>query len=153
MKSILRLIPAVALSLALLVPAFSFAQSSTYFDSAGNFQYTSNNFSIGWGTGAGGSFNCGASNICQVASTILFIINFVLVPVLFAVAFIVFLWGVFLKYIYSHGDPEKTTEGHKLILWGIIGFVVMISLWGLVNVVANTFGLAGFVAPPPPTSY
>ena len=56
-------------------------------------------------------------------------------------------------YIFSHGDPEKVKEGHQLILWGIIGFVVMISLWGIVNVVANTFGLAGYSAPPLPTSF
>ncbi len=32
-------------------------------------------------------------------------------------------------------------------------FVVMLSLWGLVNVVANTFGLQGAYAPPLPTSF
>jgi hypothetical protein len=96
---------------------------------------------------------CGASNICQVASTILYIINYVLVPVLFALAFIVFLWGIVVKYIFSAGDAEKVKEGHKLILWGLIGFVVMISLWGLVNVIANTFGLYGVSAPPTPRSY
>ena len=97
--------------------------------------------------------NVCTGTLCSVAQNILYIINFILVPVLFAIAFIVFLYGVFVKYIWSHGDPEKTSEGHKLILWGIVGFVVMISLWGLVNVVANTFGLAGFVAPTPPVSY
>jgi hypothetical protein len=151
MNSILRYTSAFALAAVFLIPSLAAAQTSIYSDSQGNFQYTSNNFSFGFGSGGG--YNCGANNICQVASTILFIINFVLVPVIFAIAFIVFLWGVFLKYIYSHGDPDKVSEGHKLILWGIIGFVVMISIWGLVNVVANTFGLAGYYAPPTPTSY
>lgn len=96
---------------------------------------------------------CGASNICQVASTILYIINYVLVPVLFALAFIVFLYGIAKAYIFSGGDPAKVSEGHKLLMWGIIAFVVMISLWGLVNVVANTFGLYGAPAPCLPNSY
>lgn len=142
----------LALSAVLIVPSLASAQTQIYSDSSGNFQYSSPNFSIGFGSGSG-AFMCGASNICRVASTILYIINNVLVPVLFAVAFIAFLWGIVSKYIFSHGDPAKVAEGHKLILWGIIAFVVMISLWGLVNVVANTFGLYGISAPPTPRSY
>jgi hypothetical protein len=92
------------------------------------------------------------SAICKVANNILFIINGVLVPVLFAIAFIVFLYGIASAYIFSVGDPEKVKLGHSLVLWGLVGFAVMISLWGLVNVVANTFGLAGAFAPPTPSS-
>lgn len=108
--------------------------------------------SPGFSFSIGNAFNCGASNICQVASTILYIINNVLVPVIFALAFIVFLYGIANAYIFSRGDEEAVKKGHRLILWGIIGFVVMVSLWGLVNVVANTFGLAGSYAPPTPSS-
>jgi len=93
------------------------------------------------------------ATICGVGRTVLYIINNILVPVLFAVAFIVFLYGIADAYIFSKGDAAKVAEGHKLILWGIIAFVVMISLWGLVNVVSNTFGLSGYDAPPLPTSY
>jgi len=154
MKSITRFASVLAVSAVLIVPFIASAATSVYTDSFGNFQYNSNNFSFGIGSGVGmGMFACGASNICRVASTILYIINYVLVPVLFAVAFIVFLYGIVLKYIFSHGDPDKVSEGHKLLLWGLIGFVVMISLWGLVNVIANTFGLYGISAPPPPRSY
>jgi len=96
--------------------------------------------------------NC-VSGICSVASNILYIINNVLVPVLFAIAFIVFLYGIARSYIFSSGDAEKVKEGHRIILWGIIAFAVMISVWGLVNVVANTFGLGGYYAPPLPRSY
>lgn len=92
------------------------------------------------------------TGICVVANNILYIINSVLVPVLFAVAFIVFLYGIAQAYIFSVGDPEKVKQGHTLLLWGLIGFVVMISLWGLVNVIANTFGLSGAFAPPTPSS-
>lgn len=151
-KSISRAAALITASLVLLIPTLALAQTSVYSDSNGNFQFSNRNFSISFGSG-GGIFACGASNICRVASTIIYIINNVLVPVLFAVAFIVFLYGIVLKYIFSHGDPAKVSEGHKLLLWGLIAFVVMISLWGLVNVVANTFGLAGQYAPPPPRSY
>src|SRR3989344_1401494 len=105
--------------------------------------YTQNYTNFFWGGttfGQGGIVNC-TNSICGIANTILYIINGILVPVLFAIAFIVFLYGIAKAYIFSHGEPEEISKGHKLILWGIIAFVVMISLWGLVNVVANTFGL------------
>ena len=92
------------------------------------------------------------SPIFCVAQNIINIINGILVPVLFAVAFIVFLYGIARAYIFSGGDPEKVKDGHRLLMWGLIAFVVMISIWGLVNVVANTFGLAGSFAPPTPSS-
>lgn len=95
---------------------------------------------------------CVGGGIYCVASTILYIINGVLVPVLFAVAFIVFLYGIARSYIFSRGDAEEVKKGHTLILWGLIAFAVMVSIWGLVNVVANTFGLQGYYAPPTPSS-
>ena len=105
---------------------------------------------ISFGGGGGGSCS---TNVCAIASNIIYLINYVFVPVIFAIAFVVFLYGVAKAYIFSNGEPGAVSAGHKLILWGIIGFVVMVSLWGLVNVVANAFGLTGVGAPPLPTSY
>lgn len=151
MKSITRLASGLATFVILAAPSLALAQTQVYADSRGSFGYFSPGFSFSIG-GAGAPFMCGASNICYVASTILYIINYVLVPVIFALAFIVFLYGIARAYIFSVGDEEAVKSGHKLILWGIVGFVVMISIWGLVNVVANTFGLAGSYAPPTPSS-
>lgn len=135
---------------AVFTPILTFAQTSigaVQSNSGGTFGIFYNS---GIGTGIG--YGLCTSNLCSVAQTILYIINAIFVPVLFAIAFIVFLYGVFKKYIWSKGDEAAVEEGHKLILWGIIGFVVMISLWGLVNVVANTFGLNGYYAPQTPSS-
>jgi hypothetical protein len=156
MRSITRYASVLVASALFVAPLLASAAPYWAVDSAGNWQYVGTNVSAGGGPSGGmvgGQFACGTSNLCQVASTILYIINYVLVPVLFAVAFIVFLYGIVSKYIFSHGDPTKVAEGHKIILWGLIAFVVMISLWGLVNVVANTFGLYGISAPPTPRSY
>ena len=79
-------------------------------------------------------------------------INVILVPVLFALALITFLWGVF-KYFIYHGEEEKSREEGKLfVFWGIIGFVIILSVWGLVNIVSSTFNLTpGATAPKYPT--
>lgn len=86
-----------------------------------------------------------------VSVVIIPMINNVLVPLIFALAFIVFLYGVAKAYIFSRGDEGAVEEGHKLILWGLVGFFVMLSIWGLVNVVTDTFGLSNLGNPNPPT--
>lgn len=70
-------------------------------------------------------------------------INQTLVPVVFALAFLVFLWGMFKTFILGGHDEEKQSEGKSLMMYAIIGFVVMVSLWGIVNLVANGFGFSG----------
>lgn len=64
-------------------------------------------------------------------------INNVLVPLVFAVAFLVFIWGVFNFFILGGGDEEKQSKGKSLMLYAIVGFVLMISIWGIVNLLAG----------------
>lgn len=142
MKSIARIISLLVIFLA---PIFVFAQPYT--------QTTTTGYSYGFVSSSGGfGTSCATSGIGCVAASILYIINAILVPLIFAISFLVFLYGVAKKYILSNGESAEVEEGHKLILWGLIGFVVMISVWGLVNVVSNTFGLEGDYTPRLPLS-
>ena len=71
------------------------------------------------------------------------IIAFIFEPVTLligAVAVIYFLLGV-LKYIQSTDSEEKRKEGITMMTYGIIGLFVMVSMWGLVTVLTNSFGL------------
>lgn len=70
-------------------------------------------------------------------------INSTLVPLVFAIAFLVFLWGVFKYFILGGSDEGKREEGRQLMLYAIIGFVLMISIWGIVNLLAGGLGLEG----------
>jgi hypothetical protein len=79
------------------------------------------------------------NNLSDVGSTIIGIINNILVPVLFALAFIVFIWGAFLTFIVGSTSEETKDKGKNLMLWGLIGFFVMVSVWGLVNILTGTF--------------
>jgi hypothetical protein len=40
-------------------------------------------------------------------------------------------------------NEEKREDGKKTIYYGVIGLFVMVSVWGLVNVLSNTFTLSG----------
>ena len=70
------------------------------------------------------------------------IINTAIVPLIFALAFMVFLWGV-MNYFFLHGGDEgKRAEGRQFAFWGIIGMVVLFSVWGFVSIMLSTLGIA-----------
>lgn len=70
-----------------------------------------------------------------------------LIGLLLTLAIVVFFWGM-VKYIRSLGEKEKK-EGKDLMVWGIIALFVMVSVWGIVRLIANTIGLDNKTAPSP----
>ncbi|HBT81470.1 hypothetical protein A2757_00075 [Candidatus Giovannonibacteria bacterium RIFCSPHIGHO2_01_FULL_48_47] len=70
-------------------------------------------------------------------------------PILFLLATVVFLWGVIL-YITAGGDEEKRKEGRNYIIYGLIGLFVMVAVWGIVNVMIGFFFPGGAPITPPP---
>jgi NADH:ubiquinone oxidoreductase subunit 2 (subunit N) len=78
-------------------------------------------------------------NLYDVGNFIIGFINTVLVPLVLAIAFIVFIWGIFTYFIQGGDNDEKREQGQKLMLYGIVGFFVMVSVWGLVNILVGTF--------------
>lgn len=76
----------------------------------------------------------------DVAAFVIAVINTILVPLVFALAFIVFIWGVFMYFIKGGAEPERE-KAKSLMLYGIIGFFVMVSVWGLVRILTGTVNL------------
>ncbi len=76
--------------------------------------------------------------IMNYSNSIVNIINFYLVPILLSVAFIVFLYGVYKNFILGAESGEAHTAGSKFVATGLIGFVIILSLWALVNIVGST---------------
>ena len=64
-----------------------------------------------------------------------------MVPLLFGAALVFFLWGV-TTYILHGAEEAKRQEGRQMMIYGIVGLFVMLSVWGLVNVLAGTFGFS-----------
>lgn len=87
------------------------------------------------------------NNLSDVGSFIINTINNVLVPVLFAIAFIVFVWGAFNTFIVGANSEEVKEKGKNLMLWGLIGFFVMVSVWGLVNILTGTVTFGNSTGP------
>lgn len=84
-------------------------------------------------------------------ASIIGFINSFLIPFIWAIAFIVFIWGVFTYFIAGGASEEQRDKGKQLVMWGIIGFVVMSCVWGLVNLFTNTLDFGGQNAPAIPT--
>jgi len=82
-----------------------------------------------------------SDTIGGLGDTLIGIINETLVPLIFAAAFLVFIWGVFQYFILSKGSDDGQEKGRNLMIYGLIGFFVMVSVWGIINLLVGTFGL------------
>lgn len=100
-------------SLALLIPAIAFAQSPTQTIESAQ----------------------------SLSSWIIDFINNILVPLIFALSFVVFIFGIFRYFIAGAADPEKRKSGRDIMIYGIVGFAVMITVWGLVHLLTGTIHL------------
>lgn len=63
-----------------------------------------------------------------------------IILLLSAIAFVVFIWGVF-EFIAHAGDEKRRTQGKEAILWGIVGLAVIFGAYGIINTVLGTFNL------------
>lgn len=60
-----------------------------------------------------------------------------LIRLLFAVALVVFLWGI-IEYIKGAGSPDSREQGTKHIIWGLVGLFIMVSVYGILTLFENT---------------
>ncbi|MFA4975683.1 MAG: hypothetical protein WC839_03815 [Candidatus Paceibacterota bacterium] len=62
------------------------------------------------------------------------------IPLIFILTVVVFIWGV-VQYVINDNEESKKAKGKMFMIYGIIGLTVMVGMWGLVNIVGNTFGV------------
>jgi hypothetical protein len=67
------------------------------------------------------------------------------IGILIALAVIFIIYNVLMFIVKAGSDDRKTYQ--KAILWGIVGLAVILSIWGLVAILTNTFGTTGVNAP------
>jgi len=95
------------------------------------------------------------TNICTSASmkTIEGIINWgtcvlsrSVIPLLFALAVVAFIWGV-IQFYLNPDNEEKRKKGKSFIVGGLIALFVMVAMWGIVGIFTNTFGVTNNTMP------
>ncbi|MFA7285486.1 MAG: hypothetical protein WC011_01400 [Candidatus Paceibacterota bacterium] len=102
----------------------------------------------GSGSGGGGVGCSLATNpkIQDVISYTSCILNLSVVPLIFSLALVMFVYGV-MQYVLNEADEGKREKGKQFMVWGIIALTVMVSVWGLVNLLGGTFGINTRIIP------
>lgn len=120
----------IALLICLSMTGIASAQSRSFF-----------NFSPQSSQSIRGGFGGGSGNVRDLQSLVTFIIRYINVGISLIIAFatIMFVYNIVKYFIVK--TEEKRSEASQYLLYSIIGLAVIISFWGLVNVVTNTFGL------------
>jgi hypothetical protein len=62
------------------------------------------------------------------------------VPVGVALAVLVFAWGI-ISMMLAGMDDKSLADGRKRMIWGVVGLFVIISIWGLVALLQQLFGV------------
>lgn len=91
-----------------------------------------------------GTINTFKDFLCQIIS----ILN-AAIPMLLTLATVVFLWGV-IQFISNADNEEKRKSGKIFIIYGLIGLFVIVSMWGLVQVLLSTFSITDTIIPSGP---
>lgn len=61
--------------------------------------------------------------------------------IIMALAIVMFVWNIYQYFIAKADSPGEKKEAGQYLLWSLVGFFVILSVWGLVNILLNTFKL------------
>jgi hypothetical protein len=64
-----------------------------------------------------------------------------IMPALLTLILFAFVWGVVRHFIIGASDEGARANGRQLVLWGIVGIVALVALWGIVNLLLSTLGI------------
>jgi len=64
-----------------------------------------------------------------------------LIGLVFAVAFLIFFFGIF-ELIRDSQSGAETGDAKKKVFWGLFGMFIMFSAYGLIHLIINTFGIS-----------
>jgi hypothetical protein len=90
------------------------------------------------GAVSGSNIQCQIKDFKSVVTCFGSIINTV-IPIIIALTVLFIVWNIF-KLIKS-GDGENLKGIKDIILWGVLGLFCMLSIWGFVAILSNTFDL------------
>jgi succinate dehydrogenase/fumarate reductase cytochrome b subunit len=63
-----------------------------------------------------------------------------LIYLLFALAVVYFLYGIF-EFLMNQANEEKKTSGKSHMVWGVVGITIMLGVWTIMGMVLSTLGI------------
>ncbi|MBP9851444.1 MAG: hypothetical protein KBC71_01910 [Candidatus Pacebacteria bacterium] len=112
----------LAMFAVVLVPAATFAQDYVTADNTANSSCAS----------------VDAGTVMFIICRIALLIN-TLIPVAISLGALLFIWGV-VSYVIAK-DEEAKKRGKNLIIWGLAGLAVIVSVWALIAILKRTLGI------------
>ncbi len=82
------------------------------------------------------------ASAADLMSTLVLVNRFLngLIGVIITIAIIVFFWGL-VRYLTDVGEAKH--QGLLIMMYGLIAIFVMVSIWGIIHLLQNTFGISG----------
>lgn len=65
-------------------------------------------------------------------------------PLLTTLAVASFIWGI-IQFFLNPYNEKKREDGKGYMIWGLVSLFVMVSIWGIVNIFSETFGIETFI--------
>ncbi|MEK7610080.1 MAG: hypothetical protein AAB470_03115 [Patescibacteria group bacterium] len=94
-------------------------------------------FALSFSAGINVGSNSSQNNLSSLIDTIIGYANQILV-LMMGIAVVMFVYYI-IKY-FIKADANRV-DGGKYVLYSVVGFFVILSFWGIVNILQNTFGL------------
>jgi hypothetical protein len=84
-------------------------------------------------------FALAQTTLGDILATIGDLVN-TLIPIAVAIALLFFFWGL-AQYILKASDEDGRKAARDTMIWGIIALFVIVSVWGLVQILQDTFNV------------
>jgi uncharacterized membrane protein YidH (DUF202 family) len=87
-------------------------------------------------------FAQGASNLGGLNRVSVALGDFVsstLLPLVLVLALFIFCFGIFRYFIVGSTNQDARDSGKALMIWGILGLVIIVAVWGIVNFIIDSF--------------
>lgn len=59
---------------------------------------------------------------------------------LFSAALLLFIYGL-VEFMYDPNDKNRRETGKRHMIYGVLGLLVMVSVWGIIHLITGTLGL------------
>lgn len=66
-------------------------------------------------------------------------IGLAIIPFIGTVAFLIFILGV-ARFIKSTGSDKEIKDSKNLLIWGVIGMFILVTIWGIITFLRSELG-------------
>ncbi len=83
-----------------------------------------------------------AMDINELMSKVNKVIINPIIILLFAIALVVFLYGI-VEFMANPDNEETKEKGKSHMIWGVLGMAIMVGTFGIMQIIIATFGFTG----------